>query len=115
MNTAHWHIGNNTPGFLPDPDSTWVAHTPQDALIGLIGDLNSLVEYLDGLDSEAEDAVATLEEALPHFTDDGEVDLSNVDDSDVERILNSLADQLLINANQTAWWTRRCELDCADA
>lgn len=112
---AHWRIGFNNPGFLPDPDSCWVAHTAQDALIGLIGEINNLAdEEVEG----AAEIAAELEEALPHFNEAGGTIFVNggMDDRQVRSILTSLnVGELVVLVDGEAYWVRRCTDSCADA
>lgn len=111
--TAHWHIGFNNPGYLPDPDSTYVAHTPFDALESLISDLRDLAEELV---DDANDAVDWLTPAVTHFTEDGQPDLTDVTDPEIRAILTSLnVGELSTTVDGQAYWVRRCVDSCADA
>ncbi len=110
---AHWHVGFNNPGYLPDPDSCYVTHTPSDALGGLIDNLEALA---DEEVPDAQDAVDWLVPALQHFDEDGKVDLSNVTDVEVRRVLESLnVGELSSSVDGQVYWVRKCRENCADA
>ena len=125
----HWHIGNNTPGSLPDNlNACWIAHTAQDALLGLLGELNNIAEAIEE-DAEAfdedeqakaydevTDAIGELEECLPFFTEDGALNLDATEDgSDVAKTLVRLDGELSFLIDNVSHWARSCTENCADA
>jgi hypothetical protein len=96
----HFHVGHNTPGYLPDGDGGVNAYRSfGDAKAALIGDLKFTEEYAAD-ETEAENASAAAEDANLWAESDLLLEWSVTVDNGAEHGLG------------TAFWVMTCAEDC---